>query len=360
MKIGIITFHWATNYGAVLQAYALQTYLAQYGHDVKVIDYIPYTFEKKLVNCFITKQPWRIPSNLLEYLKELKLNAFRTKHLNLSRRYHSAEDLQRNPPTYDVYICGSDQIWNPSFTAVGEGKITLNYFLDFGPANVTRVAYAASFGCNQYPEDLLRCVAPVVSKFNAVSVRENSGCQIAYKMGVANVSLMPDPTLLLQANDYEGLLLSPRKIKNNYSFFYALHAGQETIKEIKNYFSNHLRRHIIDAGSQRIGIEDWLTFIKNSDFVVTNSYHGVVFSIIFRKPFIAVPVEGVMSGMNDRIYTLLEKIGLQVRMLGCQDENRINDILTQTIEWEEVDKRIASLRKEAFLFFEKGLNNSSG
>lgn len=353
MKIGIMTFHWATNYGAILQAYALQTYLTQNGHDTKIINYRPYTYEKKLIRCFNIKRPWRIPQNVFEYRKEQRLNEFRTKHLNLSKRYQSTEDLKNDPPAYDVYICGSDQIWNQSFTSSGEGKVTLNYFLDFGPDNVKRIAYAASFGCIEYPEELVKFITPILSKFDAVSVREISGRQMVHEMGIDDVWLLPDPTLLLQAKDYEILLPSQQMAKSNYSFFYALQAKQKTIKDIKNYFSRRLRHCIVDAGSQNMSIEHWLACIKSSDFVVTNSFHGVVFAIIFRKPFIVVPIEGFLSGMNDRIVTLLGNLGLQNRILEIQDERKINEIMIQNIEWTAVEQRIYLLRKDTRRFFEK-------
>lgn len=358
MKIGIITFHWATNYGAVLQAYALQKYLSQHGYDVKIIDYIPYTYEKKIIKCFITKRPWRIPHNLLEYRKERSISTFRTANLNLSIKYQSVECIKKNPPEYDVYICGSDQIWNPSFTATGERKHTLGYFLDFGPVKVKRIAYAASFGCTQYPEALAKIVAPIIAKFDAVSVRENCGRKIANQMGIKDVWLLPDPTLLLRERDYECLLLSPERIKYNYSlFFYSLHTGQKTIQKIKKVISRRLLPKIIDVRSKNMGIEAWLTFIKVSRFVVTNSFHGMVFSILFRKPFIVVPVEGSSAGMNDRIYTLLGKVGLEERILIHPDESRITDLFDQAIIWEGVEDKIDSLRNEARLFFENSLKN---
>ena len=358
MKIGILTFHWGTNYGGVLQAYALQTYLLQHGHDTQIIDYIPYTLEKKLVNCFITKRPWRIPLNLLEYLKELKFRKFRKKHLHLSRRYQSFEDLKKNPPSYDICICGSDQIWNPNFTLRGEGKLTLSYFLDFCPSNVKRIAYAVSFGyTTQYPESLLKLLSPIVSGFDAVSVRENSGYHLVHKMGIDDVVLMPDPVLLLKAKDYEALVQIAQKTNNKYSFFYSLHDSQTTIKEIKNHF-RRLHYKIIDTRSLENSIMDvdaWLAFIQSSSVVITNSYHGMIFSIIFRKPFIVVPVEGMYEEMNDRIFTLLGKLGLQDRCIDSCDENRLNALLARAIDWEIVENRLESLRNDAWLFFEKNL-----
>jgi polysaccharide pyruvyl transferase WcaK-like protein len=266
-----------------------------------------------------------------------------------------------NPPLYDVYICGSDQIWNPSFTARGERKITLSYFLDFGPVTVKRIAYAVSFGTPEYPEYLINLVSPILSEFAAISVRENSGCEIVQKMGRDDVCLMPDPTLLLRAKDYDFLLQPSRKIHRNFTFFYTLHSNQKTVIEIKNYFTRHLRHYIVDAGSpgnSMIGIESWLSFIKSSDIVVTNSYHGMILSIIFRKPFIVIMAEGNQSSMNDRIDTLLGKIGLLDRIIERYDENRINTILAQKIDWDGVESRIDSLREDAWQYFEKNLNKT--
>lgn len=355
MKVGILTFHWATNYGAVLQAYALQTYLSQHGYDAQIIDYLPFTLKKNLVNCIFIKRPWRIPRNILDYLKELRFREFRKKHFRLSRKYQSFEDLIMNPPLYDIYVCGSDQIWNPGFALRGEKKTTLSYFLEFCPNNVKRIAYAVSFGCIQYPKILIDLVSPILSKFKAVSVRENSGCQIVHKMGIDNVELLPDPTLLLRAKDYESLAFTSRKMQNKYIFFYALHDSQKTIKEIKNHFLR-LHHKIIDAGSLTnsiIGVETWLAFIESSSFVITNSYHGLIFSIIFRKPFIVVPAEGTYEEMNDRIFTLLRILGLEDRIADYSDENKINSILVQSINWEMVENKVNSLRNDAHLFFEK-------
>jgi hypothetical protein len=358
MRIGIITFHWATNFGAVLQAYALQTYLSQHGYDTQIIDYIPYTLKKNLLKCLITKRPWIIPHNLLDYLKELRFREFRIKNLNLSRRYHSFEDLKKNPPVYDIYICGSDQIWNPNFALRGEKKVTLSYFLDFCPNNVKRIAYAVSFGCTQYPEILFELVSPILATFSAVSVRENSGRQLVHKMGINDVGLLPDPTLLLRAQDYESLVQASLKTQDKYSLFYVLHSSQKTIKEIKGYFYRRLHHNIIDAGSPRysmIGVEAWLALLIFSDIVVTNSYHGMIFSIIFRKPFIVVPCEGVHEDMNDRIFTLLGKMGLLDRIIDCFDEKRINAALQQAIDWQCVEKSLESMRNDARLFFYKNL-----
>ena len=302
MKIGILTFHWATNYGAVLQAYALQSFLTKLGHDVRIIDYQPLTYEKRFFQCFKTKRPWLIKKNLIEFYKEQPFIAFRKKYLKLTTRYHSLQELKGNPPECDVYICGSDQIWNPSFTKGGEGQPTTSYFLDFGNKKTIRIAYAVSFGCTEYQEEIKRIVSPVLTKFNAISVRENSGCEIVRNMGVDNVSLMPDPTLLLTAQAYNEI--SDGSMPHQpFNFFYAIQDRQLAIEKMENYFRHKFPERVISTRAFKysmIDLRQWLSLIKAARSVVTNSFHGIVFSIIYRKPFIAVPVEGQIGRASCR------------------------------------------------------------
>jgi hypothetical protein len=298
------------------------------------------------------RKDWRVS------LKEWRFGRFRDRYLHRSRRYESSEELKRSPPLYDACICGSDQIWNPFFTTGGEGKPTLSYFLDFGPVEVRRIAYAVSFGVTWYPEEATDLISPFVSRFDAVSVRENSGRGILHRMGITDVRLMPDPTLLLTAKDYDRFFLPWQKTKRNHIFFYALHSGQKTIEEIKNYVTRSLHRDIMDTGTpgnSMMGITTWLMSIRSAESIVTNSFHGMIFSIIYKKPFIIVPVEGPQAGMNDRIYTLLEKTGLQERIIEHYDEKRINAVLAQKIDWDDVENRIASLRQDALHFFKRNL-----
>jgi hypothetical protein len=360
MKIGIITFHWATNYGAVLQAYALQTFLRKLGHDSLIINYMPRSFEKKFINCIVVKKPWTIKKNLLEYYKEQAFKSFRKTYLNQTIRYNSLHEMKVNPPKCDVYICGSDQIWNPYFTTGGEGKTTTSYFLDFGDEKTTRIAYAVSFGCTEYTDELKRIVAPVLRQFNAISVRENTGREIVLSMGFDNVLLMPDPTLLLSDADYDDLLDLPVNYDEGSSYFYVIHDHQFTISKIERFFRDGLRERIVSTKKLRyslIDIKGWLSYIKYSKYVVTNSFHGVVFSIIYKKQFIAVPVEGPTSGMNDRIFTLLKQLGLQDRILDNCEPKRITDLLSKHINWDTVEIKVKFLLDEANMFLSQSMQS---
>jgi len=359
MKIGIITFHWATNYGAVLQAYALKTFLARQGYDVIIINYVPTSYEKKFINCFFTKDPRRMVTNFLEYYKEKKIKTFRSKYLTLTRKYQSFQELQSDPPECDVYICGSDQVWNPYFTARGEGKPTLSYFLDFGSEKIKRIAYAVSFGCTEYPKEIKRIVIPVLGKFNAISVREETGREIVRQMGFSDACRVPDPTLLLSNEDYDSVCDATTCDQVEYNFFYIIQQKQYEILKIAEYFRSHLAEDVVSTlsfGNAIMGVEKWVQFTRNAKFIVTNSFHGVVLSVIYHKPFIVVLVEGALSGMNDRIITLLENLGLQDRQMYYFDHRKINRILSTTIDWTLVDENIQLLRKEAVIFLKSNID----
>ncbi len=358
MRIGILTFHWATNYGAILQAYALQTYLNKLGHEVYIINYKPKRYKKNFWGCFATTRVWSYLPKFKEYLKERELDTFRKSYLNETILYESLNELQKNPPKMDVYICGSDQIWNPYFTTKGEGKPTTSYFLDFGSKNVKRVAYAASFGCKRYPRETLESIKALLLSFNAISVRENSGLNILEEANIRNNLVLPDPTLLLNQDDYNIFLTRNETKARKHIYFYILRKDQSICCRLLTYFKNKKERKIIDSRSWKYfnnNVPMWLSNIQNADFVVTNSFHGMIFSLIFYKQFIVVPVEGSGEGMNDRIFTVLEKLDLKNRILEKYNEKEIDDLLDHPIDWEVIKNRIDQLCTEAKIYLKDNL-----
>jgi exopolysaccharide biosynthesis predicted pyruvyltransferase EpsI len=352
MKIGIITFHWATNYGAILQAYALQTYLKKSGHDVFIINYRPKQHKKTLIKCFLTPHLYLYFPRLKEFIKEQKLEKFRKKYLRETILYESLDELKTNSPELDIYICGSDQIWNPYFTTMGEGNSTSTYFLDFGSNEVIRIAYAVSFGCEDYPEKAETIAKKYIHNFNAISVRENSGIQIVTKLGFTNAIKLPDPTLLLSCDDYnfeiQNLLPNEKR-----AVVYILRKETENIKSVVSHLQNDFRIDTIDESLNPDSVESWINKIRNSSLVITNSFHGMVFSLIFHVPFIIILSNGVSSGMNDRFYSLLSILNLEHRISITYDIERLNVLLNEEIDWQEIDLKIKEQRSEATIFFEK-------
>lgn len=351
MKIGIITFHWAVNYGAVLQSFALQKVLRNNDLDVEIINYRPYLVSFKQVLLNISKMNYKY------FFKMIKINRFIRKNMILSKkRYLTNKQLVKECINYDIYICGSDQVWNSSFALKAEGKPTLSYFLNFVPENKRRMSYAASFGADDLPIDMIKIIKPELTKFSNISVREFSGSEILNNIHISN-RLVLDPALLLDKKYYDKLILNSKiKYLKQELFVYIIHDNQVNSERINNYVSEKLYgKKFENFGNSSIGIEEWLNYIKESEFVLTNSYHGMIFSILYKKPFIIVPVEGIP--MNNRIKTLLEVTGLQERLIKDFNKEALIDVMYKKIHWVDVEEKLNLLRKESIDYLKKAILN---
>lgn len=341
MKTGVITFHWATNYGAVLQSYALCRYLSDLGNDVRIIDYYPFKYKKTFIQAFLTKHLKLIPSRLKEISKEKQIESFRSKHLNRTQYFSRGKKLKDFD--FDCYICGSDQIWNESFLQYGERGMAYSYFLDFAPEEKIIASYAASFGTARYKEHLKPHIKKYLNRFDFISVRENTGIDILNDIGIEDCRVVPDPTLLLEKADYEKLLL-PNSKENKYNFVYMLHRKLSDAENVMKSLNEN--ENIV---CDNIGIEEWLTNIYYAEHIITNSFHGVVFSIIFEKPFTALMIDG--SGMNDRLITLLDRLGLSDRI--SKDKKAA---VTSPIDYASVKEKLKSFRQTGYDYLNEIIN----
>ena len=343
-KIATITFHWATNYGAVLQSYALQKTIRCLGFDNEIIDYVPVRVDllHKLKEIF--------NRDFVFFTKEKKIKKFRKQELVLSKkRYKTNKSLFTCSDNYSTIITGSDQIWNPSFTMLAEGKPTLSYYLNFAGA-AKRVSYAASFGATILKESMKTEILPKLRDFSAISVRERTAQDILASMGVDSRVVL-DPTLLLKREDYETLCDKAEKTNPKKVFCYALKNGECEISSIYNNICGLLGDAPEPDGVY--GVYEWLNNIKESEFVVTNSFHGTVFAILFHKPFVSVKIKG--SGMNDRLITLLSELGLINRF--CENAEEAVRCFDRVIEWDCVDDKIEQLRHSSIEFLIGVLSN---
>lgn len=349
MKIGTITFHWATNYGAVLQAYALQQHLKLNHYDTEIINYIPIRVKiKQTIACLKTLK-------VAELIKENRFRKFRKECLVLSNEtYYSNRSLNNKCLNYDACICGSDQVWNEWFALFAEGKPTLSYYLNFVKSGTLRISYATSFGTNKLSKEAMEILKPELEKFTKISVREKEGITILENMGIKS-TLVVDPTLLLDSNMYIELFACKNIQKSFPLFSYILHENQSTAEQAKEYIFNKYFDARLDKkyNNQPVGIYEWLYNIKNTRLVLTNSFHGAIFSILFHKPFIVIPVQA--SNMNDRITTLLSSTGLENRMLFDYNENEMDRIMQETIDWVQVDRKVKQLKKDSVDFLETAL-----
>lgn len=340
MKIGILTFHWATNYGAVLQCYALQKHLESMGHEAKIINYKPRQYDDNIY----TFLRFRKFLNLREYInnrkKESALCKFRYEYLHQTKRIYQCEDIASLASQFDIIISGSDQVVNPSFLLSGEGRgiVTPTYFLGF-PFKGKRIGYALSFGCVTYPEKAREIAAEYIKDFDIISVREKTGVDIVKSMGRDDAIVVPDPTLLIESRSYHQLAdnhINPNQDQYIYSFFI------RNIAERKNAICNILKgKHILwNNEDGDYTMQGWLNKIKHSEFVVTDSFHCVVMCLKLHKPFVVITENNGNVGMNDRLYTLLGNIGLDNRIIYKGNINQINNLLEKEINWNCIDIKI--------------------
>lgn len=343
MKIGIVTYWKSTNnYGEQLQNFALQEYLRNMGHEPFLIR---YDYEADTI--YGTKPlPVRLlracnPKRLFHYFKSRRNNRlylkncaehprgferFRENHLSMSKVYSSIYDLRNDSPEADIYITGSDQVWNTFEGNLSEMRNRLSvFFLDFGKEDVKRISYAASWGRNSLPEDEKVFLKPLLAKFNAVSVREASGIGVCSGLERYDAVQAYDPVLLHDAEFYRQLYRSNELSipKEKYLFFYYMNNdGKYNRKAVFDYAESKGLKVVYvtddwhdDLERSFPGVIAWIGLIDNAECVVTNSFHCAVFSLIFGKRFGIIRRFGGYTGMNTRMDSLFATLGVQPRYL---------------------------------------------
>jgi hypothetical protein len=343
MRIGIMTFWWSEdNYGQLLQCYALQKYLRDLGHDAYLIRYDPRddivktNLLSRLLKALNPAKLFRfckikiikIKSNNEYSLHPRHFDEFRSVYINQSDRvYTSYKQLRDNPPEADVYIAGSDQIWNFYGLNLNKCKNILHaYFLDFGSERIKRISYAASWGKCKLNEDFIKEIQPLLARFSAVTVREKNGTVICGSCGIKYAEWVCDPTLLLSVETYRKLYneIVGKEIHKPYVLFYYL--GNDASFSVQSVYDWAKKKNIdikyvtgnavIDRKTKVYPtIQEWLRLIDNAEYVITNSFHCCAFSIMFHKKFVSIPLTGENAGMNERIDSLFKMFEISPRYL---------------------------------------------
>jgi hypothetical protein len=369
-----MTFWWSDdNYGQILQCYALQKYLRDAGHDAYLIrydpgnDYVKTPIRKKIIKAFnpvklcnflIYRLKKRIIYDELEKKNTLrKFKEFKDRYIQQSEKiYYSYKELTDSPPEADVYIAGSDQVWNPDCIRY---TITNNqlkaYFLDFGSSKITRISYAASFGNEIVPDNFIQEITPLLKKFDYVSVREKSGLDICRKCGLDNAEWVSDPTMLLKAADYRALYAHEpiSKIEKPYCFLYILNNPYNfSIKAIYDWAKRKKLEIVYVTGNFKhdtygkmyAAIPEWLYLIDNAEYVITNSFHCSLFSLVFQKRFGVIPLTGKDIGMNSRFDSLFEKFEVNQRFIDSSFA-----VLDTDINWNKVSDTFKNIQDSCTL-----------
>lgn len=367
MRICILTLPLHTNYGGLLQAYALQVILKQMGHDVWTED---RKYPISAVRRFVAKMlsPVRgvyYPTKNQNALIAQYTNAFICKYINVTEPVCTKTKEIFQKYHFDAYIVGSDQVWRPLYSCY-----LPNYFLDFTiGTKVKRIAYAASFGTSEWEftsKQTGQCT-PLLQKFDAVSVREDSGVFLCKKYFDIDAVHLLDPTMLLNKEDYIRLIEAEKTPPfENRLLTYILDSSGEK-NEIIQKVSKALKHDLIvvmpehlfyQVGSKKIDkcifppVVNWLRGFMDAEYVVTDSFHGMVFSIIFNKPFIVIANEN--RGL-DRFTSCLKKFNLEKHLVYSLNDVT-EELIHSSIDYKLVNKIMIAEKEKAMSFLINSLN----
>ena len=329
-KIATLTFNNSVNYGALLQTYALREYLNTSGFECDIINYQNPKMKYSRVS-FMRKIASIVWKNLLARFfasqkRRKRTSQFRMTKMNIGQKCVNLSDLKSLNSVYNIFIVGSDQVWNP-FINRGDSA----FFLSFVSDENKRISYAASFGSSKVDKSYLESNRQDLEKFDAISVRENESAELLKaEIGIAAETVL-DPVFLLTKDDWINKLNlnnSVSKVNDKYVLCYVMPVDFELVNRIYHVAEsiakgNNLK--IITLGkknSKPIGIEtldrdagpiEFANYILNAEYIVTNSFHGTAFSIIFRKQFFTVLKKGF--NLNLRLENLLGSFNLSSRIL---------------------------------------------
>lgn len=363
MRIAIVTLPLHTNYGGILQCYALQTVLERMGHNVQVLTkpqygrsyYIIYPLAvcKRLLKRFLLGKDVAIFKAPHQIVRQ-HTDRFIHKYIH---QYKKRVWTSKMASRFDAIIVGSDQVWRPAYFQPIEEA-----FLSFlGNSDIKRVAYAASFGvnnCDEYTPEQLKVCSQLLQKFNAVSVRDSSGIPLCREYFDVNAEQMLDPTLLLDADDYRILIRNGKTEQSAGNMLvYMLDKSEEKLALVNRVADDKgLIPFWLDSPDEqredlplkkriKMSVEQWLRSFDGAEFVLTDSFHGCIFSIIFQKQFV------VMGNKNrglSRFTSLLEQFSLYDRLLfDVQDYEKKRPELNRSIDFHSIfdvlnEKRMCS------------------
>lgn len=351
MRVKVITRHAPSNYGSLLQALATVTAIEKMGHECQIIDYVrademglkALLVQLRQKPCYNNNLVKRLAYILIRYpdekWAELKFRQMRKHYLKMTQSCHCSSDLQRLDA--DIFMTGSDQVWGPVADADYDGA----YFLDFTKDCTKRIAYSASIGRTELPKDALEKYKEMLSRYDSIAVRENTVVDMLAQWGMINVKQVLDPVFLLSAEEWNKIIR--REQKNDYVLVYQIH-NDSKLNDYAIRFADKcgmpLRRvspfmRQIGRGGRLIHLPDireFLSLIKGCSYLITDSFHGTAFGLIFNRQFVEVLPNNKTGSRNQSI---LELVGLTDRILKNYDDysfiqnridyGKVNDVLNK-------------------------------
>lgn len=379
MKIGIITFNSAHNYGAVLQAWSLQTYLQKLGHEVDIVNlrlsaidnvYVMAVKKKYVDNRYLNaainqaRIVKRCVGDPKKYKRYRAFENFINHKLHVTKVYRNSEELKADESlVYDVLIAGSDQIWNSSLTK----KVIGAYFLDFAGKEVKRISYAASIGRKELPKEEIDLIREYLRNFDYISVREINAWKAVQPLTEKEVKIVADPTFLLEKKDFDGLR-KPYPVKEPYIYVHNVHLAKEDARlnsvaeelslrtglpivsnRKEQYFSKEIKNRKFLTGTP----EEFIGVISEAEYVVTNSFHATVFALIYHRNFITIP----HITNPDRMQNLLRELGVENHLMASV-KRMPADLSELDIDYNAVEEKKKEMREESVAFLDDALNGT--
>lgn len=372
-SIGIITIHKIYNYGSVLQAYALQFICEKLGYKTEIIDY-KFPNEYHLNNRFTTpdnnrkSEPWLLKLlfafSLVRQHKGIR--NFVNKYMKLSRvSYESPEALVDNVPVYDIYITGSDQLWNPKHTNADP-----SFMLHFAPDKALKISYAASIA-SEIPVELQSEYSRYLGRYSHISMREQAGIDVVNKLSGKEAVTVLDPTLLLDAKEWNKLATSSKSRKRKYILCYFLNYSFDAfpyVDDFAEYVQKQTGYDIISIArpphkfrslkhaEYRVGAspEEFLSLIRDAEIILTTSFHGTAFALNFEKPLFTI-VKSVNES-DSRQLNLMRSVGLE-NLVVSKDSN-YPDINTAYYDKSRMRSLLQNLRDDSLDFLKKSLKDA--
>ncbi|KFI49649.1 polysaccharide pyruvyl transferase family protein [Bifidobacterium biavatii] len=367
MKIGTITFHCAYNYGSVLQSFALKTYLERLGNTVSVIDYRSPNFDQ--YKLFHPTNLRHLCSDILFFPRNIRrkhaFESFQRRHLNLTRRYegpNAEQELSRDSNEFDAVICGSDQIWNLDCTQGLDGC----YFLRFAPDSVRKIAYAPSLSQAQFQprffdEKTRNELGRLLDRFHAISVREQSTVPVYQQLTDKPIQVAIDPTLLLDASVYRNIESKlPKPVCNaGFIFAYTLWPNKKMIDYVDRLaqkegltivYSSKIPIRYRSRAINCYGMspELFLALIDKARYVISNSFHATVFSVLFHKAFLTFGKDRSTSRMSD----LLSRLEIEDHIVR---DDYDGDMVPAGADYAAVDGLLDRMRQDSEQFLKNAL-----
>lgn len=378
MKIGILTQPFHVNYGGIMQNWALQQVLRNMGHEPVMINRCDnaavrtaklmatrcLSFVKHSILKAVGRDSWAILCNPFARVYNIYQPRFADKHfcskyIETSKELYSDDELRRwiGKCNIEAFIVGSDQVWRQEYSPRIE-----TYFIDFLPENDKRkrIAYAASFGTDSgyIVEDKIAECSRLLKRFDAVSVREDGGLKIVRDVFGCNKAVkVLDPTLLLTADYYKALIKETDKPGRPYVAAYVLDEDEEKtaiLNDVVSSLKMPIKRLSINySGTKLPTVPQWLATFANANYVVTDSFHGCIFSIIFQKPFVVI---GNKDRGLDRFISLLDSLDLRARLINTLEEYTVKrSALLTPIDYNIINTRLEDHRRQSISFLSDAL-----